>query len=249
MIIYDVEYYLDSSSQLSCLKAVQAFISGWSGELRARGDLAGVYGAPCGQSMSAFVNIPNIPDQIWFAQWFNPPEYRQDASVFTGRSICGLDDSLWTNRQRLHQYAGGHDESWGNVTFNIDSDVMDATVAAVPVNCTPAYGQVGLFVDWYFGNQCVTQFIGDYPTRASLVLPPDSISSLRVGPDTEITVCQGEFYAPPCQTFTADAADLTSQPVGNDTISSAIISSTLVLSNSLYLPAWPLGSTPSRPSR
>jgi hypothetical protein len=247
MITYDVEYYLEPQGQTSCLQAVQAFISGWAGELRANGNMAGVYGATCGERLSALANIPNIPDQIWIAHWVSSG-YDPNASVMDG-GLCGLDDSLWSNHQRLRQYAGGHDETWGNVTFNIDSDVIDATVAQVPVNCAPVFGQVGLFVDWYFGGQCLDHNIGRYPTRASLALPPNSISSIRVGPNMEITVCQGEFFAPPCQTFTADAANLAVQPVGNDTISSAIISTTLVLTNTLYLPVVPLDTNPSRLSR
>jgi len=233
IIQYDVEYYTGNQA---CLNAVSAFISGWSGELRAHGDQAGVYGAPCGQSLSAFVNVPNVPDVVWSAIW-NRSQYDPQASVFMfGRTYCGFSDSLWTNHQRMRQYAGGHDENWGGVTFNIDSDVIDAKVAQVPVNCVPGFGQVGLFVDWYFGAQCVLKQAGQYPTQASIGLPPGTISSLRVGPYTSVTVCRGEFYGPLCQTFTSDVADLGGQPIGNDTVSSARVSITIAMPNQLYVP-------------
>jgi hypothetical protein len=45
--------------------------------------------------------------------------------------IAGLADSKWANQQRIHQYQGGHDETWNGVTFNIDSNYEDGPVAAV----------------------------------------------------------------------------------------------------------------------
>ncbi len=50
-----------------------------------------------------------------------------------------LSDTLWSNHQRLRQYAGGHDETWGGVTLNIDSDVMDGIVASLSVVFKPLY--------------------------------------------------------------------------------------------------------------
>jgi hypothetical protein len=32
---------------------------------------------------------------------------------------------LWVNHQRLHQYKGDHNETWGGVTINIDSNFLD----------------------------------------------------------------------------------------------------------------------------
>jgi len=39
-----------------------------------------------------------------------------------------LPDSAWWNHQRIHQYAGGHNESYNGVTINIDNDVVDGAV-------------------------------------------------------------------------------------------------------------------------
>ena len=33
------------------------------------------------------------------------------------------------NQQRIRQYAGGHDETWGEVTLNIDANVAHGPVA------------------------------------------------------------------------------------------------------------------------
>ena len=39
-----------------------------------------------------------------------------------------VSDSLWANHQRVHQYKGGHKETWGGVTINIDSNYVDGPV-------------------------------------------------------------------------------------------------------------------------
>jgi hypothetical protein len=38
----------------------------------------------------------------------------------------------WANHQRLHQYAGPHNETWGGATVNMDADAADGLVAGLP---------------------------------------------------------------------------------------------------------------------
>ena len=40
-----------------------------------------------------------------------------------------LGDQYWALHQRIHQYIGGHDETWGGVTMNIDTNVIDGPLA------------------------------------------------------------------------------------------------------------------------
>ena len=47
-----------------------------------------------------------------------------------------VSDSLWADHQRVHQYKGGHKETWGGVTINVDSDYVDGAVVG-PVVTTP----------------------------------------------------------------------------------------------------------------
>ena len=47
---------------------------------------------------------------------------RLDESVFGDRYVS---DAIWANHQRVHQYRGGHRETWGGVTINIDSNFID----------------------------------------------------------------------------------------------------------------------------
>ena len=229
VIYYDIEYYLGDQA---CRDAVKAFISGWSGQLRATGDKAGVYGAPCGQSLSDFALIPNVPDLVWIA-WWRYAGYDPSASVL-GFNNCGFGDSLWTNMQRLRQYAGGHDESWGGPTFNIDSDRIHGSVSTVTDACTPGPGQVALFVYPNFGGECALKGIGAYTNTAAIGLPQQSISSLRVTSGMTLTLCQGDSFAPACSVFTADQADLGATAVGNNLASSAEV--VTALPNQVYLP-------------
>jgi photosystem II stability/assembly factor-like uncharacterized protein len=114
IIYYDMEQYGDSPSA-----AVQAFVEGWVTELHANGNQAGVYGSGANAAADWAV-IANPPDAVWIADW------NGSTSVY---GLYDLPDDLWSNNQRLHQYEGGHDETWGGVTFNIDSDSADGPIA------------------------------------------------------------------------------------------------------------------------
>lgn len=125
ILYYDMEYF--NTGNGPCRDAAKAFISGWTGELHARGNKAGVYAVS--SIMSDYSAVSNVPDDVWMAQWTIPAAYSPTASVW---NVPFVSNSVWVNHQRLHQYAGGHDETWGGVTLNIDSDVLDARVAALP---------------------------------------------------------------------------------------------------------------------
>ena len=100
---------------------MQTFVSAWVTQLRARGYVSGVYGsaASTARDMQALAGTPSSPDDLWIANW-NGTE-----SVFGDPYVS---DALWTNHQRIHQYRGGHKETWGGVTINIDNDYVDAAV-------------------------------------------------------------------------------------------------------------------------
>jgi photosystem II stability/assembly factor-like uncharacterized protein len=124
VIYYDLEAY--DVKNTPCREAARAFISGWTGQVRARGNVAGVYGATCTSALSDFASIENVPDVIWAAYWLLPYRYRSDASVF---NLPCLDNLLWNNGQRLRQYSGGNNQTWGATTLNVDSNVLSGVVA------------------------------------------------------------------------------------------------------------------------
>ncbi len=123
IIYYDMEPYPNIAN---CREAVKSFMAGWSSRLHELGNQAGGYGAACASYVADWVQSPPYTlDQIWPAAW-NYPAYSPNASVW---DISCVDNSLWSNHQRIRQYAGDHNERWSNLTLTIDSNIADGQVA------------------------------------------------------------------------------------------------------------------------
>ena len=56
-----------------------------------------------------------LPDQIWIARW--------DGQANTSTSYIREDG--WRPGGRMKQFQGGHNETWGGVTINIDRNYLD----------------------------------------------------------------------------------------------------------------------------
>jgi hypothetical protein len=135
-IVYvDVEAY--DTADAGCRAAVNAFISGWTEALQAAGSLAGAYGADCGSAVSDWWDLPHPPDQLWVAHW-DYSYYNPGVTVFSGM-LC-LDDWRWPDHQRVRQYTGGHNETWGGVQLNIDCDVIDGVISSLDPPCCACPG-------------------------------------------------------------------------------------------------------------
>jgi Rv2525c-like, glycoside hydrolase-like domain len=113
-----------------CTLAVQAFVTSWVNELHAQGYLAGVYGSAAStiRDMQALTATTSAPDDVWIADWNG----RQD--VFGDPYVA---DSFWANHQRLHQYRGAHRETWGGITVDVDSSVVDGAVVGATGSAPP----------------------------------------------------------------------------------------------------------------
>jgi hypothetical protein len=127
-IYYDMEAYGSTATQ-ACRDAVDAFMRGWAERLHELGVVAGGYGSPATSHIADWADNSPPPDDVWIAHWLTPAQYRPDANTDSSY----LNDSLWANHQRLRQYAGGHNEEWGNVTMNIDSSAVDGAVTCIPL--------------------------------------------------------------------------------------------------------------------
>lgn len=102
--------------------AVLAFLQAWTAQLHAEGYGAGVYS-------STDSGIPDLaaqfgttylePDDIWFAHW-------NDVKSVSDPAIPSAD---WAANQRIHQYRGGHNETYGGVTINVDNNYVDGATA------------------------------------------------------------------------------------------------------------------------
>jgi hypothetical protein len=121
VIYYDLEHYDVGNEE--CNLAAQAFVNGWVERMNELGMIGGIYST--GRPLSQFAALPNPPAVIWAAHWIYRT-YQSEANVW---DVFGLSNELWNNRQRLRQYAGGHDETWGEVKLTIDSNVMDGVVS------------------------------------------------------------------------------------------------------------------------
>jgi len=122
-IYFDMEGY--DSSDTSCAQAVLTFLGGWTQGLHAAGYLSGVYSSAGSGIVDLASQYGNAsypsPDDVWIADWTGDP-------VLTDPN---LPDSDWPG-QRLHQYYGSHNETWGGATVNIDNDVIGGEVAGLP---------------------------------------------------------------------------------------------------------------------
>jgi hypothetical protein len=124
----DMEYYARGSNTSSVL----AYLSAWTTQLHAAGYLSGVYG----NSDSAIADLVSKygtsyvePDDIWFAQW----------DGVQNTSTGYVPTTEWGSHQRIHQYSGGRNQTYGGVTINVDGNYVDAaTVGGPPPPPPPA---------------------------------------------------------------------------------------------------------------
>ena len=125
-IYFDMEAYSQTSSATA---ATLTFLEAWTQKLHQLGYSSGVYSSSgsgiedlAGQVGTGY----ELPDAIWIANW-NGQQNTVDSVV---------PSNVWTPHQRIHQYQGGHNESYGGVTINVDNNYVDgptvgtATLAA-----------------------------------------------------------------------------------------------------------------------
>ena len=114
-IYYDMEAYSQTSSASS---ATLAFLEAWTQKLHQLGYSSGVYSS----SSSGIEDLAGqigtgyeLPDALWIANW-NGQQNTADPVV---------PSNAWAQHQRIHQYRGGHNETYGGVTINIDNNYVD----------------------------------------------------------------------------------------------------------------------------
>ncbi|MEZ0579879.1 glycoside hydrolase domain-containing protein [Nocardioides sp. MH1] len=116
---YDIEAFDDSNR--NCRESALAFLSAWTNRLHDLGYVSGVYssaGSGIAVLDDARVERPTaytMPDMVWIARW--------DGVANTSTSYVRSDG--WVPGGRVKQYEGGHNETWGGVTINIDRNFLD----------------------------------------------------------------------------------------------------------------------------
>lgn len=120
-IYFDLESY--SRKNAACANTVLTHLSAWTNRLHAHGYLAGVYSsAGSGITDLTHSTLRSIvrPDALWIARWDNARTVQDPA----------VPSDAWTH-MRIKQLTGGHKESHGGVTINIDRDWLDGPVARI----------------------------------------------------------------------------------------------------------------------
>jgi glycoside hydrolase-like protein len=121
-IYFDMESYGRSSSASN---ATLTFLAAWTTALHAGGYESGVYSSSASGIVDLAAKVGTsypAPDNLWMANW-NGAKSTDDPYV---------PSYAWSQHQRIHQYRGGHDESYGGVTINIDNNYVEgATVGSV----------------------------------------------------------------------------------------------------------------------
>ena len=133
VLIDDMEAY--RTGDAACRTAVLNFVSAWTSRLHDLGYLSGFYGS-LGSGVADQVAVYNsstlaTPDYLDFA--------RYDGVVTTSNSA--IPSAYWSPHRRIKQYQGGHNETWGGVTINIDNDYLD--VAPLPADPFGDFGGNG----------------------------------------------------------------------------------------------------------
>jgi hypothetical protein len=131
----DMEAYNPTATNT---KAVLAFLGAWTSKLHADGYVSGVYSSDAsgiGDLVSRYGTSFAEPDDLWVANW-NGEQSTSDSNIPAGD---------WSDHQRLHQYRGGHSDTYGGAKISIDSDYVDAATAAAgtgsglpPVTASPS---------------------------------------------------------------------------------------------------------------
>lgn len=158
-IYYDMEAYSQTSSASA---ATLAFLEAWTQKLHQIGYSSGVYSSSgsgiedlAGQIGTGY----ELPDALWIANW-NGQQNTVDPVV---------PSNAWAQHQRIHQYRGGHNETYGGLTINIDNNYVDGPTvgsASLPAGddpigyldlaASPAAGQVRVR-GWAFDPNAPTE--------------------------------------------------------------------------------------------
>jgi len=158
-IYFDMESYSQTSSATA---ATLAFLEAWTEKLHSLGYLAGVYSSSASgiEDLAGQIGTGyELPDHVWVANW--------NGQQNTADSV--LPASAWNPHRRIHQYRGGHNETYGGVTINIDNNYVDAAtvgsatlvsgdnpVGYLDLATSPAPGQVRVR-GWAFDPNALTE--------------------------------------------------------------------------------------------
>ncbi|MCY7396171.1 MAG: DUF1906 domain-containing protein [Nocardioides sp.] len=159
---YDLEGF--DATNTTCRESALSFLGGWTEQVRAQGYVSGVYssaGSGIQELDRARQTRPTrftLPDRIWVARW--------DGVANTSTSYIAEDG--WRPGGRVKQYQGGHNETWGGVTINIDSNWLELGRPPAP----SARSQCGTQVEF-------ATYAGLRPAAAGKASGPGQVRALQ----------------------------------------------------------------------
>lgn len=127
---YDLEHVTTTDITSRCRTSALTFLSAWTRTLRRLDYVSGVY-----SSASSWIRILDearvssptytMPDRIWIAEWVDAASYRRPPRPTPPSLLSSyVRDDGWQPGSRMRQYRGGHDETYGGVTINIDTNYL-----------------------------------------------------------------------------------------------------------------------------
>jgi hypothetical protein len=130
---YDIEAFNTAGER--CRESAIAFLSSWTRRLHALKYVSGVYSSAASgiKMLDDIADRPGriaMPDRVWIADWNG----RADIDSSYVRA------TTWMPHRRVHQYLGGHQETYGGVTVNVDSNFMSLGRGSVAPKVAPACG-------------------------------------------------------------------------------------------------------------
>ncbi|MBY8873529.1 DUF1906 domain-containing protein [Micromonospora sp. PLK6-60] len=124
VLIFDMEAY--RTGDAGCRTAVLSFMSAWTVRLHDLGYLSGFYSSMASgvaDQVAAYDQAGYVrPDFLDFARWDGVATVDDPA----------IPSTYWAPKRRMKQYRGDHNETWGGVTINIDSNYLDVALPQPP---------------------------------------------------------------------------------------------------------------------
>ncbi|MER5349127.1 DUF1906 domain-containing protein [Kitasatospora sp. NPDC002551] len=121
-VFLDIEAY--PLRDPACGQAVVDFTVGWTQALHAAGYRSGFYSSLdsgiADLAAAARAGSSPLPDTLWYARW--------DGHADTAGG-GPLTAELWSEHQRIHQYRGNVEETYGGATLTVDRNQVDAPLA------------------------------------------------------------------------------------------------------------------------
>jgi hypothetical protein len=130
---YDIEAFAISGER--CRESAIRFLSGWTKQLHVLHYVSGVYSSAASgikmlDDLHGRSGAIALPDRVWIADW------NGRADIYSAY----VRSTTWMPHKRVHQYLGGHGETYGGVTINVDSNFMSLGRGSVAPRAPRACG-------------------------------------------------------------------------------------------------------------